>query len=844
MSSLPQLIDATANNITTAVTNHTVSTSSSTLPGDLLFLACFFQGSTDTTTPTGWIRQNIVQGSPTNTPTAGTFVTYFKYASVTGSETVTVSTFSGNTIAIITTFTIRGVRAGYFANFDFSNTNSSTTYTTPSDSTPDNYDGVLVIAANDDTTSETWSISPSLTQQAFGYVSGLGQMSCYLDVLPFQGSSMSYAITKTGAVTAGIAALAWFAASPVVIDGIPANVGAVGSAYSSSVTASGGQGGPYTFSVLKGQLPVGLALNSSTGALTGTPTTGGYYSFLIQVQDSAGQVSTQTANVAISGGSPPPAGSPSTAFVFSFTKAWTSTRSSGAPGQGVWTTPVVFNDNSVSGFDTQTFSAGGDTSLTGVVGFDGGTGKLVFFGAGTPSTPHIITFFGQLSSTTGSSYFDASQGAWDYGGNLYIFVNNFGSGLWMIKSTDGGVTWVGQDTSHSPEGHTRAAVQRVGNAVVVFSSTSVGPGAQFQVFDMTTDTWSAPFGYKLDFPLQDFGTMPFMSVVFKYFNGDYGVVYNHDSSGSGTGVVFQLYTQLGWSLEIYIPYDGSPNGDIGNAILDPVTEIIHLFMYGASEDPGSIASYSTIAHDGRVEANLFTFPAQPDGGDGFGHPSIQGGLLLLPYDDFGDGSNVVWVATLGTSTFYPEFLPIPDGEWGSVAGSDIVVHDGGSGYVLGDTGFVGGGDGILEYQVTQVDSGAATRISLRASGANYLPAVGVTTTNGSVQPGSGSGLTVTIVAVQPSTPSCSYMSFPNSYTPLPYTVSCPAGTAKKGRAYSGIPAVVGGTPPYTWFVWNGTLPPGLTLDPTTGAITGSPTSNGTFQFSIGVIDANGNFVRT
>ncbi len=49
--------------------------------------------------------------------------------------------------------------------------------------------------------------------------------------------------------------------------------------------------------------------------------------------------------------------------------------------------------------------------------------------------------------------------------------------------------------------------------------------------------------------------------------------------------------------------------------------------------------------------------------------------------------------------------------------------------------------------------------------------------------------------------------------------------------------VSGGNPPYTFSVVYRTLPPGLTLDHSTGAITGTPTATGTF--SIEVTDASG-----
>ena len=45
-------------------------------------------------------------------------------------------------------------------------------------------------------------------------------------------------------------------------------------------------------------------------------------------------------------------------------------------------------------------------------------------------------------------------------------------------------------------------------------------------------------------------------------------------------------------------------------------------------------------------------------------------------------------------------------------------------------------------------------------------------------------------------------------------------------AYNQTLAASGGTPPYTWSITTGTLPAGLSLDPTTGAITGTPTATG------------------
>ena len=58
----------------------------------------------------------------------------------------------------------------------------------------------------------------------------------------------------------------------------------VGTAYSASVTASGGTSS-YTYSVSAGTLPPGLSLASATGAITGIPTAPGTFNFTLQASD-------------------------------------------------------------------------------------------------------------------------------------------------------------------------------------------------------------------------------------------------------------------------------------------------------------------------------------------------------------------------------------------------------------------------------------------------------------------------------------------------------------------------------------------------------------------------------
>jgi hypothetical protein len=80
------------------------------------------------------------------------------------------------------------------------------------------------------------------------------------------------------------------------------------------------------------------------------------------------------------------------------------------------------------------------------------------------------------------------------------------------------------------------------------------------------------------------------------------------------------------------------------------------------------------------------------------------------------------------------------------------------------------------------------------------------------------------------------------YKPTPIVVSPPTvDNAVPGQPYTVTFTATGGsapTSPYT-FSYTGTLPDGLTLDPVTGELSGTPTTEDTFTFTIIATDANG-----
>ncbi len=86
--------------------------------------------------------------------------------------------------------------------------------------------------------------------------------------------------------------------TPVSITTSSLTGGTQGTAYSATLTASGGTT-PYSWSVSAGALPGGLSLTASSGSISGTPTAAGTFSFTTKVTDSASHSATQSLSITV-----------------------------------------------------------------------------------------------------------------------------------------------------------------------------------------------------------------------------------------------------------------------------------------------------------------------------------------------------------------------------------------------------------------------------------------------------------------------------------------------------------------------------------------------------------------
>jgi len=144
----------------------------------------------------------------------------------------------------------------------------------------------------------TWSVTVGTLPAGLMLNSGTGVISGTPTTAATSNFTVQAADASTPQQLATKALSIIVTAAPLAVTTTTLPNGTVGIAYNTTLQSSGGTP-PVMWAVTVGTLPVGLALNTSTGAITGSPTTTGASSFTVQATDSATPTA-QTATQALS----------------------------------------------------------------------------------------------------------------------------------------------------------------------------------------------------------------------------------------------------------------------------------------------------------------------------------------------------------------------------------------------------------------------------------------------------------------------------------------------------------------------------------------------------------------
>ena len=216
--------------------------------------------------------------------------------------------------------------------------------------------------------------------------------------------------------------------------GIPsATSGTVGQAFSATVTTSGFASSDLTFTIGSGSLPAGLALNSSTGAITGTPTTAGNQSITVTATHSAGGSATSSSfTLTVAKGSQSISWSPTTDLTLEdsgLTLAATRTVGDGTLGYSVvspGTTGCSISGATLTFASTGTGADGCEVrpTLTATTNYNAKTdaSTVIFNVTSTPAdtTPPTFDVAPSVSSITSSGF--TPSASIDEAGVIYYVV--------------------------------------------------------------------------------------------------------------------------------------------------------------------------------------------------------------------------------------------------------------------------------------------------------------------------------------------------------------------------------------------------------------------------------------
>jgi hypothetical protein len=594
--------------------------------------------------------------------------------------------------------------------------------------------------------------------------------------------------------------------------------GTVGSAYSTTISAAGGSGSYTTFAVTSGSLPGGLALNASTGALSGTPTAGGGFNFTITVTDSASNTGNRPYSLSIAWSpivvdpSHLPDGTSGTPYsetisatggtgsYSSFAVTWGSLPDglSLNPTSGVLSgTPTAKQTRNFRITATDSGSNTGGREYTVQIKWAAITVSPAGLVGGSVNSPYSAT----ISATGGSgSYtnFSVTSGALPAGLSLNASSGALSGTPTTAGSSTFAITVTDSDAGTGSKSYTLviapAGAIVLGPASLPKGTTNV---AYSQTVTATGCVSSCTFSVGSGLPL--------------------GLSLN-----ATTGVLSGTPTAAGTYNFTITAAEGTNNSnkDFTIVIYDPIV------ISPASLSNGTMGAAYSATFGATGGSGTYSSFAVTTGGLPAGLSLNSGtGVLSGTPSAAGDSTFTITVTDSASNTASKQYTV-------SIAWPAIVVAP-----VKLPSGTVGGA-----YSVTMGATGGNGNYASFVVTAGSLPpglSLSAATHALSGTPTSAGRWTLTVTVTDSV----------NGKGARGYTLdvaegrvvveveSSSANSGSSGTPYSGQVVASGGLSPYRYAIVSGSLPPGLALDGSTGAISGIPTRSGRFTFTVRTVDA-------